>query len=253
MKNLSCAVPKLAAGMIAAAVVFAPVSAEAHYFMGGRLEMNYDYVYGSGGDSNSGGDRIDRTQLDGWDIDQLTYANSTQGAGYTAGVSVAINGWYSYTDFPTFTELTGAGYLDVAGEASGTGLALMNAGNRGSATTSSFTVTEESTYRLQGWVDVEPGEFGAGHLVTLQHFNGFFYETVFSSWSLPGGYGTFDVSGSLLPGDYRMYGQVVGRADNTESHRTSYEYYMTMSSVPEPATFAILLPGLYFLRRRGKR
>lgn len=151
MRTLSCAVPRLAASVIAAAVVFAPVTAEAHYFTGGRLEMNYDYVYGSGGDSNSGGDRIDRTQTDGWDIDQLTYANSTQGAGYTAGVSVAINGWYSYTDFPTFTELTGAGYLDVAGEASGTGLALMNAGNPGSATTSNFTVTEESAYRLQGW------------------------------------------------------------------------------------------------------
>lgn len=220
---------------------------------GRYTELNYTYVYGAGGDSHSGSDSVVDNILLQSDSEHLDFSGSTSGTlsgnPYTAGVSTILDTDYSVLGALTnFQRVTASASSWGTAPASGPGLGLMISANPGNQTIMSFNVANSMEYRLQG--SIFGGETGAGHLVALQRWDGITWQQVYTSWSLPGLQGSFDVTGTLGSGQYRMLSQIAFKADTNETWSNGYNY--TLTAVPEPVTALGLLPALWFMRRRKR-
>lgn len=237
-----------------AAVLSFPCFALGQSFIDSRMELNYDYVYGSGGDSHADSGRLVRTSTAASDSDSLFFSGGTSGDGYTA--SVAVNTLTNYSvvgPLNSFLELFGMGSVSGEALATGTGLALMNASNPGSQMIARFDVASARDYAFVGDIEADPGEIGAGHIVALQQFDGLVWQNLYTTWQLPGLQGHFDQTLNLQPGQYRVFSQVGIKADSNEVWSTSYSYHVIPMGVPEPMTGLALLPALLVMRRRKRR
>lgn len=203
--------------------------------------MDYLYEFGTSGNLSSGGDRFERTTASGQDSHQWHFADFTSGPGFTASVEMTASARHLYNgNHPTLPWASIGGQLLVGSKIGGTGIARIDAGFPGVESSVRFDILAPSRYRFKGQIEFDPGEFGPNQMVAILWDNGVFWEPVWSSGSLPGGMGHFDVEGLLAPGQYRAYGRIVGRAEGSESHLASFEADLWMEPVPEPSSLLAL-------------
>ena len=172
--------------------------------------LNYNYVYGAGGDSHVGGDTYERNTLLASDTIPMSYQGSTFGSlpgeppsPYTAGVNCDLSYDYSVTGpLNNFTSINANHNTHVDSSATGVGVALMNSTNPGNATTLEFTMARPTRYSLAGQC-VGSDPYSAE--VTLRHFDGFSYALWDTTIFLPSGLGLFNFTRTMPAGPYRLY------------------------------------------------
>jgi hypothetical protein len=216
--------------------------------------LNYNYVYGAGGDTHVGGDLVPDTTLLLSDIEGTGFSGSTSGVlpgaqPYSAGVFTRLDQEYGVSgSVALFQSINASASTHVSAGASGLGSAVMYASNPGNELVLNFTVASPVDYHLSGVITLPaPSAFS---FVALQFFDGIVWQNgIFNSIFLPGGQGAFDVSGILAPGQYRINSAIALNAGAGNDWTGSYQYQLV---VPEPASLGILALGALALRRRRR-
>lgn len=230
-------------------------SAHAQTLTGRSSTLNYDYVYGAGGDTHADGDLVADNALLAGDIEGAGFSGWTSGVlpngqAYYAGVFSDLDLQYTVNGpLALFQSIHAGATSAVAASTSGAGSAVMLASNPGNGLILNFTIDNPTTFRLTGSIS-HPNPM-AFSFVALQYFDGIVWQNgIFnSSIHLPGGVGPFDISGTLAPGLYRMNSALALNAQPNQQLAAAYSYQLT---VPEPATLSIMLLGLLVAaRRRG--
>ena len=198
-------------------------------------KLNYNYVYGAGGDTHVGGDDRPRDTLLLADSDNAEYSNSTSGflpggQPYGAAVETTISYQYAITgSAQEIGSIAASGTSHVAAVTTGLGSAVMFSSNPGNEIRFAFTVQRSISYRLSGTITLPAAS--AFSAVALQRFNGFNWEYVFYSAFLPTGQGPFDVSGTLVAGDYRLTSDLGINANANTSGTSSYNYVFDVAGL----------------------
>lgn len=214
------------------AAIIAIVSGPAHgqILTSRSSTLKYNYVYGAGPDGHVGSDLIVDTELLVSDIESTGFSGSTSGSlpgdppsPYSAGVSVDLLHDYAIGGpLTAFHSITASASTQVSAAASGVGSATMHADNPGNEILFNFTVDSPRDYHLFGnLVHPAPNAFS---YIALQRFNGFNWVYVFWSAFLPNGQGSFDLTGTLSPGEYRINSALSLAAGANESWTATYQY-----------------------------
>jgi hypothetical protein len=169
---------------------------------------------------------------------------------YSAGVLVDLDHEYAISgSLSQFFSIAASGASHVVAASTGRGTALMNSSSPGNGLILEFTISDPTPFHLTGAIS-HPNPM-AFSLVALQEWDGIVWQNgIFTSYiHLPGGTGSFDVSGRLSPGLYRMNSALALNAFGNEDYSASYGYQL---SVPEPASSGLLWLGALLVRRRGR-
>ncbi|MBS0197911.1 MAG: hypothetical protein JSR77_14240 [Planctomycetes bacterium] len=210
-------------------------SAAAQALSGRSSTLNFNYVYGAGGDTHSGNDSRSRSSLLATDFDDMHFSGSTSGVlpgdhPYYGGVLVDLHHTYEIMGSPAEMEsISASASTQVVAGVSGAGSAVMHAVNPGNEITLSFTVQSPVAFRLHGSIAL-PGASPFSY-VALQRFNGFNWEYVFYSAFLPNGQGPFDLSGTLVPSEYRISGVLSISAGANENYTAGYNYALEVPGI----------------------
>ncbi|MEK6642275.1 MAG: hypothetical protein AABZ08_00065 [Planctomycetota bacterium] len=196
--------------------------------------LNYNYVYGGGADSHVGGDNISDSTLLTSDIEGTEFTGSDSDVipgdppqPWGASVSVDLDHDYAIGGpLTAFHSITASASTQVAAAASGAGTAVMHSQGPGNEIVFSFTLDSPRDYHLVGnLVHPAPGAFS---YIAIQWFNGFNWQYIFWSAALPNGQGPFDLSGTLLPGEYQLQCVLGLTAGGNESSTATYQYELNI-------------------------
>jgi hypothetical protein len=116
-----------------------------------------------------------------------------------------------------------------------------------------FDVNQAQDYSLAGEVAFT-GASSIHTAVALQRWDGIVWQNVHNSAFLPRGQGAFGWSGTLNPGEYRMFsGLNVSLSGGNQSSNRSYQYEFRFTNIPEPSAAAGLCIGLVAFQFRRQR
>jgi hypothetical protein len=228
--------------------------ATAQSLTGRSSGVSYAYVYGAGADANSDNDTTTDAALLATDQESIEYAGSTSGVlpggqPYSAGVDGRAAHEYAVGGpLNAFNSIVASGQSSITTAITGAGLAQMFLSNPGNELLLNFEISAPTDYQLSGTIDL-PGA-SAFSFVALQFFDGIVWQNgIFNSIFLPGGEGDFQKSGTLAPGQYRMYSKLSLDAFGNESVAASYNYRLT---IPAPAGILPLFAGVAAIGRRKR-
>jgi len=196
-------------------------------------KINYNYVFGAGGDSHVGGDMDEEFDPLLSDTGHLDFEDSTSGVlpggtPYTAGTSADLDFAYAITG--TISEvksITLTSDTEVTGAVSGAGIAQMNAANEGNHLRLELNLANHRNYRLVGVISSTQPGFAT--YVVFQVFDGFSWVSLFNSILLPGSAGPFEISGTLPPGQYRIVSGIASGANGNQISTGSIQYTLSFS------------------------
>lgn len=224
---------------------------------GRQSTLAYNYVYGAGGDTHTGGDNDIFTTLNNGDTHTNGFTGATSGTlggnqPYAANVFSELNQQYTVSGtLPNFTGISASASTHVLAQASGLGGALMNSSTPGNELRFNFTLADTQQYSINGNVTVPVSEAGFASHVSLQKWDGITWQYVFTSIFLPGSQGNFSSSGNLTAGDYRVVSAIALNAFAGEDWTGTYNYDLQV--VPEPVTMLAVAPALMFLARKKRK
>ncbi len=214
--------------------------------------LNFNYVYGAGGDTNIGDGGASDAVLLQADGENASFSNSTQGflpgnQPYAASALSSLQQEYVVTGpLSGFQSIRGSSSTRVAVTSSGLGTALMNASNPGNELILLFSLDAAAPYTLSGNVSTPAG--GAFTGVSLQSFDGIVWQNIFNSIFLPGQQGAFVVVGDLPAGSYRLINAIALNSFGNADLSATTNFLFT---IPGPGAAAGLgLGGLVLSRRR---
>lgn len=224
---------------VALALLFA-MGASAQVITSRRSQMNYNYVFGGGGDSYTGNDSDDDNALLPTAGQHLQYDQGYSGVlpngqPWAAGTACNLLNDYLITGpLNDFTKIEVAGQSRCVAYSSGAGLAAMYANNVGNQVQFQFTLPRPRIYSFDAAVTVTDGTYPGE--VYLQRFNGFNWEYVATTLFLPSGIGTISTTGTLLAGPYRVIGGVSISAQGNQDRTASYNF--TYQNLPNNVTIS---------------
>lgn len=217
--------------------------------------LNYNYVFGAGGDIHVGDDTATDAALLPGDVEGIGFSDSTSGVlpnglGYSAAVFSDLDLEYSVAGpISGFHSIVAGATSHVVASTTGAGTAAMFSSNPGNGLILTFTVSDPTPFHLTGWIS-HPNPM-AFSFVALQYFDGIVWQNgVFNSIFLPGGQGAFDVAGTLAPGLYRMNSALSLNVNTNQDLSAAYSYQL---SVPEPGSLGTLLIGAALATWRMRR
>jgi len=239
MKNIAIAIA--AAGL--ASTAFSQAS-----LTGRTSTLRYNYVYGGGPDVFQDLYESTVTDLLASDSESASFFEEGSGswASHTWGASVSVDISHDYSvlgplgDFHSLVFDTASA---VATTATGTiGSATMESLNPGNHTQFAFSVSANTEYRLAGTLALLKS--GNQSHFLLQRWNGFNWETAFTTWSLPGLQGPFDLTAPLVPGDYRLSSYFGVRAFGNDQDQATGNYRFDVAQNDAPTTARIRMGRL---------
>ncbi|MCC6686088.1 MAG: hypothetical protein IT205_03745 [Fimbriimonadaceae bacterium] len=207
-------------------------SASAQVLTSRYTKLNHNYVFGAGGDSNTGDDLWERSDIEPSSSHGLTFTDSTSGSmpnPYTAAVDVDINFTTTVTgSLPTFTGITSVHDTDCEGVASGAGSALMFSNNPGNMSEMIFSLARPRRYSMVGLASQVGGGFSE---VTVRRWDGFAWTIFQTTLFLPGSVGSFNWAGTMPIGQFKVTSSSGANAFN--DHRVAHADY-DLQMLPSP-------------------
>jgi|GEM_PF-4781204 len=234
----------------------AVVSAQAQNLTARSSTQNYTYVFGAGGNVNNDTYLEEDFVLEASDGMSHSYSDSTSGTlpggvQYTAGVGIQMSQAYSVigslTNFSQIiAESSSSAYTETVN-----GSAQVLSANPGNGLVLNFDLANQVDYRFRGSILSSPSEVGIGNLVALQRYDGITWQQVHTTIFLPGQQGSFDYTGTLNSGQYRLLSSNAVTISGNNAVSSDYSYNFEV--VPEPVTMFALAPALMFLARKRKK
>jgi hypothetical protein len=218
--------------------------------------QNYNYIYGAGGNVHT--DTFSEIRNNVVDSDGMNNAFADSASGplpggftYSAGVGVQLDQAYSiYGPLSNFTKvIVESGASAHADTVNGT--AQLLSANPGNGLVLNFELANPTDYHFNGFIESSPTEVGIGNYIALQRFDGFVWQNTHNTIFLPGQQGSFDYSGTLSAGQYRLTSANSVTVFGNEDVFSSYSY--NFEAVPEPVTMFAIAPALMFLARKRKK
>jgi len=220
--------------VVALAAATASSEASGQVLTSRLCSLNYNYVYGAGADVHSGSDNRAHSSLLLSDSDVLSFEGGTSGAlpgdpprPYSAATFVNTGSEYAIAGtLNEIDSISASAESHLVAASSGAGTSVTFSVNPGNSQRFEFRVDHAIDYRLSGSRHRNHPDLGAA--VILEAFNGFNWGIVFYSEFLPADQTTFDVSGVLVPGRYRITGTVGGRAFENADNIAGYDFVLAM-------------------------
>lgn len=207
-------------------------SASAQVLTSRYSKLNHNYVFGAGGDSNTGDDLWERSDIEPTSSHGLTFTDSTSGSTpnpYTAAVDVDINFTTTVTGpLPSFTGISSVHDTDCNGVVSGVGSALMFSNNPGNLSEMIFSLVRPRRYSASGLASQSGGGFAE---VTVRRWDGFTWGIFQTTLFLPGSVGSFNWAGTMPMGQYKIASSSGANAFN--DHREAHAEY-NLQMLPSP-------------------
>lgn len=229
---------------------------QAQNLTGRTSTQNYNYVFGAGGNVHT--DTFSEVRTDLVDSDGMNNAFADSASGtlpggvqFTAGVGVALDQAYSiYGPLNNFNQvIMESGASAHADTVNGT--AQLLSANPGNGLVLNFDLAGPTNYRFNGFIESSPTEVGIGNYIALQRFDGIVWQNTHNTIFLPGQQGSFDYSGTLSAGQYRLTSaNSVTAFGNEDVFSTSYYNFQV---VPEPLTMFVIAPALMLFARKRKK
>ena len=197
-------------------------------------KLNYEYLYGFAVDIHQDTYSSIKTDLVQMDSDHAAFAGSTAGTyfdiPYGGGVDGQMDSAYRiFGPLNNFTALVVTGNTSIAASHSGSGTGFMASRNPGNYQIFNFTAGSAGSYRLKGHLNWTAS--GSGGFIGLQRFDGFTWAYEWFSYVLPALGGTFDITGTLTPGLYRISQEVaVSSVDTIPVNTASYGVILKMGT-----------------------
>lgn len=249
---------------LAGVIALAAASGVEAQSLNSRLsQLAYAAVYGAGGDTFTSSASVTYNTLDLAASPLMSFADARSGfvlenpdRPWSAAVDVEAAHEFSITgSIAEFSRIQASGRSEVAVAATGEGLAQMFVPSGGNQLEFTFTLGSTVSANLAGSVTLAPGYGYLSGNVILQQFNGFIFATIFSTLSLPGEQGNFNLDLELTAGEYRLIagsdasGFAFAEGPPAVFAENSWSYDLTI--VPAPASALVLAAG--FLRGRRRR
>lgn len=223
-----------------------PVASHASIILEERSSaLQVFYIYGGGDNQFPGSNSVGSIELNS-DY-SLSMSGSEQNSGNTefgpweAGISYNLSQQWA----ETATGFTGAADTVLNSFEEGMGSSRIESNAPGNELILSFTNTTATDFKLSG-------SLGREALVTLEKFDGFVWNPVYTAANV-GGFtmSSFNTVGHIDVGQYRLFANAFTTAAGDQFSQTSYNF--DFQAVPEPATMAALgLAIAAMIRRRRK-
>jgi hypothetical protein len=225
---------------VGSAIAIAASVASAQADLSGRTStLRYSYVYGGGGSVFQDIYETSDFDLLPSDVEAASYFGDENGiwAGqpWAAGVSLQIGHEYEvFGPLDDFHRIEYSTSSTASSHHSGIGSATIDSLNPGNHTLFSFTVGATTEFRLAGSLAFVKAS-NTSHFV-LERFDGLVWGVVYTTWSLAGLQGPFDVTAPLAPGDYRLSANVGVRAFGNDADGVTGEFKFDVAQTFAPAT-----------------
>lgn len=210
--------------------VFLTESAAGQSLTSRYSKLNFNYVYGAGGDSHTDNVAVEDVVLLPTDTEATGHVGSTGGvlpggAAYTAGIDCDLDQTYAITGpLTAFESISASASIAASSSISGAGIASLQCTNPGNELLFHFTVATSVHYGLTGAFDHPNAGVFSG--VQLQRFNGFSWDTLFTTFFTPNG--PFNAVGTMTPGSYRMHAFIGASTFGSQTTGTSFNYTLTI-------------------------
>lgn len=220
-----------------------------------RCVAQYQYLYGGGPDTYSGGANNERTSSVTSDSvsAQLDESGSGNYLQWTWSAAVQANIQSNFTIEGAWTEATGiAGSSStVAGGAGGgdIGLAQLFTNSPGNLQEFLFLVSIPQDYSLFGFVSHDVPTGGNPAAVSIEFWNGFAWSTVYSSANVNGQQGLFGNSGTMGPGLYRLSSYLICGATVGPPGTLAFSYTMNSNFQFDVAPVGRAIEGVVQLQQ----
>lgn len=212
---------------------------------GRTTNMNWHALYGGGPTIFDVGDSLADTVLEQSDSNSMAFSDSQTGTfplPWTANVAIDFGQTYSVTgplsNFSSISQNMGG---SKSQSASGIGAAGIDSAIPGNRLYIDFDVASSMNYNFAGAVFFEINGAQVNSFMTLAKFNGSSYSSLIDSRQMGlGNNFTFDISGTLGAGSYRLVAQTeIPGGPSTYNVGNSYTFTNT-DAVPEPTTLAVI-------------
>ncbi len=219
--------------------------------------LQFDYVYGFGVDTHTGSPTVTDNTLLATDNESTTFTGSASGNWlgdhpYGSDVFVLASHSYDVAGGPTnFSSISAIGSNQATASATGFGEANMGIRNPGNSLQFRFNLQNATPYTLNGHITMPAAQASIFSVVSLEWFDGFTWANINNTGFLPGSQGSFNYSGTLASGEYRLTSVMGINAGRNESWQSDYQYRLAL--VPEPATVIAIVGSCGFLLRRRRK
>jgi hypothetical protein len=220
--------------------------------------LNYNYTFGGGAVTFSDNQTLNPTSLVLFDNLGIGHSQMESGANppgpWSAGIDVSLAQQFEITgSLSNFSRIQANASSTGETFTSGFGSAGLFSSNPGNRLLMSFNVNQAQDYTLIGDIAFT-GASSTQSAVALQRWDGIVWQNVHNSAFLLGGQGAFNWSGTLNPGEYRMFsGLNLSLPGGNQSSVRAYQYEFRFTNIPEPSSATALLIGMgvvLFRRRR---
>lgn len=219
-------------------------------------DLNFNYVYGAGGTVFQDTHTDAGTSVVSSGSHSISHSDQAQGIlngnPWSAGMAANVQHQFQVTGpLDNFRRIQASGSSYLSSHAASPGLSSAWSSSPGNRLIHYFTLSEATDYSLKGNIAFSNG-VSTQTTVSLQRWDGIVWQHTYATWMhLPGGQGAFETSGTLNPGEYRVFSGLSMNVSSNVTHQASYDYDFQV--VPEPATLALALPALLALNRKRKK
>ncbi|HMO15998.1 MAG TPA: hypothetical protein PKD64_18430 [Pirellulaceae bacterium] len=246
--------------VLSALLLFFSNISQAQLIVGRDSHLNFNYVFGAGGSVYSDTQILNAMTQDLNDNLAIGHSQMEGGSNppgpWTAGIDVELAQQYSITgSLGNFSQIQASGFSTGETFSTGFGSVGLHSSSPGNRLMLYFDVIQPQDYSLTGEIAFTGTSPGAQNQVALQLWDGIIWANVHNSLFLPGSQGSFDWTGTLNPGEYRML-SVLGLSlpGGNQSAFRSYNYDFQLTSIPEPSSAAaVLMIGVVSVLIRRRR
>ncbi|MEZ5163331.1 MAG: PEP-CTERM sorting domain-containing protein [Fimbriimonadaceae bacterium] len=220
--------------------------------------MNWSAIYGGGPTVITPSDSFTASNLTNSFSNSMQFSDTQSGdfpGNWTASVAIDIGQFFSVIGPLTdFVYINGSQYGTKAQAATGIGSAGIQSAVPGNRMEHTFDAATAFNYNLNGNFFYEVNGAQLNAYVMMQKWNGSGFSTIWDSRLQGlGNAGSYDVTGQLTAGTYKLIAQTETPLGPTFYSVSNVFRFTNLDAVPEPATmFALGGFALVALRRRKK-
>ena len=245
------------AGLVALCAI-APSLGLAQNITARTTNMNWDAIYGGGPTIFQPFDNFSSSAMESSFSNNMNFSDAQNGdwpIPWAAAVAIDINQSFSVVGpYSNFTSISANLHGSKSQGASGIGAAGMQSILPGNELIFNFSVASSMNFSLAGDFHYDETFPFVDSVVSIQTYNGFFWSDMIGVSTTPlGNSGSFNFTGNLNAGDYRLYSYSTLHSGPAVQSSSNNYTLTNLDAVPEPGTMIIVGAAALLARRRKRK